>query len=184
MSALSDDKILEWLQGGQYVERGFSALMEQYQERMYWHIRRIVTDHEDANDVLQNTFVKVFKNIGSFKAKSKLYTWLYRIATNEAITFMDKKRRKYASSIDDEEANLANKLEADPYFDGDEAQIKLQQALSRLPDKQKMVFNMRYFDNMSYKEISEVLGTSVGGLKASYHHAVKKIEEFVTTVQT
>ena len=150
--------------------------MGQYQERIYWHIRRMVTEHEDANDVTQNCFIKVYRSIGRFEGKSKLYTWLYRIATNEAITFLNKKKRKPTSSIDNEEDNLQNRLQADSYFDGDAAQAKLQVALQTLPEKQRLVFNMRYFDEMTYKDISEVLGTSVGGLKASYHHAVKKIE--------
>lgn len=153
--------------------------MQKYQERMYWQIRRLVIEHEDANDVIQNTFLKVFRSIGSFKGNSQLYTWLYRIATNEAITFLNKKKRKAVSSIDEEESGLASQLKADAYFDGDAAQQCLQMALETLPEKQRLVFNMRYFDEMSYKEMSEVLGTSVGGLKASYHHAVKKVEQYL-----
>ncbi|MCB9037227.1 MAG: sigma-70 family RNA polymerase sigma factor [Lewinellaceae bacterium] len=152
--------------------------MEKYQERLYWHIRRMVYDHEDANDVIQDCFLKVYRNIHNFEKKSKLYTWLYRIATNEAITFLKKKQRRSAAPIDDGENNLANGLRADAYFDADEAQARLQRALEALPEKQRLVFNMRYFEELSYKDISEVLDTSVGALKASYHHAVKKIEAF------
>lgn len=153
--------------------------MEKYQERLYRHVRRMVTDHEDAHDVLQNTFIKVYRNIGAFKGNSKLYTWLYRIATNESLSFLEKRKRRTAFSLDEEDAGLANRLEADPYFDGDEAQIRLQEALHSLPDKQRIVFNLRYFDEMSYQDISDSLGTSVGALKASYHHAVKKIEHYI-----
>ncbi|MEM9918326.1 MAG: sigma-70 family RNA polymerase sigma factor [Bacteroidota bacterium] len=179
MQNISDDQILQLVGNPDSLEKGFRLLMQKYQERVYWQIRRLVVEHEDANDVIQNTFIKVFKNIGSFEGKSQLYTWLYRIATNEAITFLNKKKRKAASSLDDEEALLANRLEADTYFDGDKAQRMLQMALATLPEKQRLVFHMRYYDEMSYKDISEVLGTSVGGLKASYHHAAKKIENYL-----
>ena len=180
----SDERILSFLQSEKTYERGFRMLMEEYQERMYWQIRRLVTEHEDANDVLQNAFVKVYRSVHNFEGKSKLYTWLYRIATNEAITFLNKKNKKATTSIDNEESNLANRLQADSYFDGNMAQIRLQEALQTLPEKQKLVFNMRYYDEMSYQDISEVLGTSVGGLKASFHHAVKKIEAYVKSVET
>ncbi len=152
--------------------------MEKYQERLYWHIRRLVHEHEDANDVIQDCFIKVYRNIDKFERKSKLYTWLYRIATNEAITFLKKKQRRSADSIDEDEGGLANRLRADTYFDGEETQVRLLRALDELPEKQRLVFNMRYFEEMSYKDIAEVLNTSVGALKASYHHAVKKIEAF------
>lgn len=178
MQNISDHTILSLLQQQQTFEKGFRLLMEQYQERIYRHIRRMVTEHEDAKDVTQNCFIKVYRNIGRFEGKSKLYTWLYRIATNEALTFLNKKKRQSISSIDHEDNHLAHRLKADTYFDGDAAQIKLQQAIQILPEKQRLVFNMRYFDEMAYKDMSEVLGTSVGGLKASYHHAVKKIETF------
>lgn len=180
----SDDRILTFLQNETTYERGFRLLMEEYQERMYWQIRRLVIEHEDANDVLQNTFVKVYRSVHNFQGKSKLYTWLYRIATNEAITFLNKKNKKATTSIDNEEQNLANRLQADSYFDGNTAQLRLQEALEILPEKQRLVFNMRYFDEMSYQDISEVLGTSIGGLKASFHHAVKKIEAYVRSVET
>jgi RNA polymerase sigma-70 factor, ECF subfamily len=164
-----DDTIMSLLrEGGSHAERGFRLLMETYQERLYWLVRRMVYDHEDANDVLQNCFVKVYRSSHTFEGKSKLYTWLYRIATNEAITFLNKKKQR-----------LANLLRADEHFDGDEAQIKLMAAIETLPDKQRQVFNLRYFDEMSYADMSELLGTSEGALKASFHHAVKKIEGFV-----
>ncbi|MCK4561272.1 MAG: RNA polymerase sigma factor [Flavobacteriaceae bacterium] len=151
-----------------------------YKERLYWHIRKIVIIHDDADDVLQNTFIKIFKNIGKFKGDSKLYSWMYRIATNESITHLNKKAN--LNRIDNEtlQNQLVENLEADVYFDGDEIQLKLQKALATLPQKQQLVFNMKYFDNMKYDDISEILGTSVGALKASYHHARKKIEFFLT----
>ena len=182
-SNIADEKILTLLQNERNAERGFRLLMDKYQERLYWQIRRMVQEHEDANDVLQNCLVKVYRNIHKFEGKSKLYTWLYRIATNEAITFLHKQKQKYASSLDDEEHGLANHLRADVYFDGDEAQLKLQQAISRLPEKQKAVFNLRYFEEMGYAEMSEVLKTSEGALKASFHHAVKKIEAYVKSYE-
>lgn len=157
--------------------------MEKYQERLYRHIRRLVAGHEDTNDVLQNCFIKVFRNIDGFKGNSKLYTWLYRIATNESITFLKKKNRRMAASLDNGEHNLANQLEADPYFDGDETQRRLQEALRQLPEKQRIVFNLRYFEEMPYRDMSDILGTSTGGLKASYHHAVKKIEHYLRNVE-
>lgn len=175
---VNDAMILEWLQAPQTFEKGFRWLLRQYQERIYWHIRRMVVNHEDANDVVQNTFMKAYKGIKNFKGNAKLYTWLYRIATNEALTFLQKKQRRQTTSLEYDDNHLANQLTADVYFDGNEIQRKLQLALSTLPEKQRLVFNMRYFDEMSYNDISAVLGTSVGGLKASYHHAAKKIEEF------
>jgi RNA polymerase sigma-70 factor (ECF subfamily) len=157
----------------------FSELVNRYQERLYWHIRRIVIDHDDADDVLQNTFIKAFKNLDRFREDSQLYTWLYRVATNEALTFLKKQRKNIFVSLDDVSHALSSKLEADPELSGDAIQLKLQQAILSLPTKQRVVFNMKYFDEMKYEEIAEVTGTSVGALKASYHHAVKKIEVFV-----
>ncbi len=183
LANISDEQILSLLGQKRSFEKGFRLLMQKYQEKLYWHIRRMVQEHDDANDVIQNCFIKVYRNIGKFEGKSKLYTWLYRIATNEAITFINKKKRKATASIDDEENNIAIGLAADPYFDGDQAQVYLQKALAKLPEKQKLVFNMRYYDEMSYKEISEILDTSVGALKASYHHAVKKIEQFLSNLE-
>ncbi len=176
---MTDQEILSLVQNANSSEKGFRMLMQKYQERLYWHIRRMVTEHEDANDVIQNTFIKVYKSIGRFEGKSQLYTWLYRIATNEAITFLNKKKRKATVSLDDEESGQLNRLRSDPYFDDEEATLLLQQALERLPEKQKIVFNMRYFEEMSYKDMAEVLDTSVGALKASFHHALKKVEAFL-----
>ena len=158
----------------------FEDLVKEYKERLYWHIRRMVVSHEDADDVLQNTFIKVYKNLNSFNGDSQIYTWLYRIATNESITFINKRNRRVQLGSEDLQQTLVNNLTSDPYFNGDEAQLKLQQALNTLPAKQKQVFIMKYFDELQYNEISEILGTSEGALKASYHHAVKKITDFVT----
>lgn len=178
-SNISDEKILHLLQNEKNIEQGFRLLVTKYQERLYHHIRRMVGEHEDANDVIQNTFVKVFKSIDRFEGKSQLYTWLYRIATNETITFLNKKKKKATTSIDDSDLDMANRLSADSYFDGNAAQRKLKAAIETLPEKQKIVFNLRYYEEMPYQAISEVLETSVGALKASYHHAAKKIESFI-----
>lgn len=175
----SDDDILNMLSNAATHEQGFRILMQTYQEPLYRHVRRLVYDHDDANDVIQNSFVKVFRNIERFEGKSKLFTWLYRIATNEAITFLNNRNRKETTTIDDpNNAHLANQLRADTFFDGDEIQLKLVQAIATLPDKQRAVFNLRYYEEMPYEEMSTVLDTSVGALKASYHHAAKKIEAF------
>ncbi len=176
MTNLPDKQILDLLANDHTQERGFRLLVQKYSERLYWHIRRMVTEHEDANDVVQNCFIKVFRNIHRFEGKSELFTWLYRIATNEAITFLNKRKKRQMSALDDVDSNIYNQLKADSYFDGDKAQTLLHAAIAQLPEKQKAVFVMRYFDEMSYKEMAEVMQTSVGGLKASFHHAVKKIE--------
>lgn len=160
--------------------KAFEELVNTYKERLYWHVRRIVLDHDDADDVLQNTFIKVYRSIDGFKGESKLYSWMYRIATNEALTFLKQKSRKLGVSNDELQERMADTLQSDVYFEGDEIQLKLQKALATLPEKQKLVFNMKYFQEMKYEEISEVLETSVGGLKASYHLAVKKIESYLT----
>ena len=176
-----DERLLiAQLQDKRTVNTAFNVLMSQYKERLYWHIRKIVHNHDDADDILQNTFIKVFRNIDSFKSESKLYSWMYRIATNESLTFLSKKAREL--QIDDEalQSLLVNNLQSDVYFEGDEIQLKLQKAIALLPQKQQLVFNMRYFDDMKYDEMSEVLDTSVGALKASYHHAAKKIEQYIT----
>jgi RNA polymerase sigma-70 factor (ECF subfamily) len=173
---VSDEQILELLRSDNTFERGFRLLMSQYRERLYWHIRRLVLVHEDADDVLQNTFIKIYRGILQFEGKSKLYTWLYRIATNESITYLQGKARHASASLDDETVLQTNRLQADEWFDGDEVQVKLQQSIARLPDKQRLVFNLRYFDEMPYEEMAVLLDTSVGALKASFHHAVKKIE--------
>ncbi len=154
--------------------------MQDYQKPLYNHVRNIVLNHDDANDVLQNTFVKIFQNLKNFKGDSKLFTWMYRIATNEALTFLNQKAKKSGISSVELQNKAIENLKADIYFDGDEIQIKLQKAIALLPEKQQLVFKMKYFEDLKYEEISEILGTSVGALKASYHHAVKKIEAFVT----
>ncbi len=179
MNSISDQDILSKFNNEATKEAGFRLLMTKYQEKLYWHIRRIVVDHDDANDVCQNMFIKVWRNLGKFRADSKLYTWLYRIATNESLTFLNKKKRRSSAALVTDDYDLSAQLKADPYFDGDDVQIKLQNAIARLPDKQKLVFNMRYYDGMKYDDMSAVLGTSVGALKASYHHAVKKIEKYL-----
>ena len=155
-------------------------LMVKYQQRLYWQIRRMVINHADADDVLQNVFIKVWKNLDKFEQQSQLFTWLYRITVNESLTFLNQKKRQNTDSLENENTNLAEQLTADRYFDGDEIQKKLQLAIDGLPNKQKQVFLMRYYDELSYEEMSEILGTSVGALKASYHFAVKKIESFLT----
>ncbi|MBN1768252.1 MAG: RNA polymerase sigma factor [Prolixibacteraceae bacterium] len=155
----------------------FHELVKTYQEKLYWHIRKIVIGHDDTDDVLQNTFIKVWNNIESFREESGLYTWLFRIATNEALTFLSQKKRRSIFSGNFENDYLINSLVSDEYFEGSEIQLKLQKAIIKLPDKQRLVFNMKYFDEMKYEDMSKILDTSVGALKASYHHAVKKIEE-------
>lgn len=156
----------------------FSSLVRSYQERLYWHIRKMVLSHEDANDVLQNTFMKAWNGLDGFRGDSQVSTWLYRIATNETLTFLANKRMRNVSSIDDVDEGLLSVLRADNYFNGNEIQLKLQQAILTLPEKQRLVFNMKYFDDITYEQMENVLGTSVGALKASYHHAVKKIEKY------
>ena len=162
----------------------FENLIQQYKEPLYWHIRRILLDHDDSNDVLQNTFVKVFKGIQNFKGDSKLYTWIYRIATNESINFLKIKSKKYFQGSEEMTNYMLSNLKDDPYFDGDELQLKLQFIISKLPEKQKLVFQMKYEQNMKFKDISEILGTSIGALKASYHIAVGKIKKEIKEIQT
>ncbi|HPF04067.1 MAG TPA: RNA polymerase sigma factor [Bacteroidales bacterium] len=157
--------------------RGFRMLVEQYSRRLYWHIRRIVILHEDADDTLQNTFMNAWKNISAFRNESSLYTWLYTIATNEALATMNRRKRNSSVSLDEISKYFESSEEGAAWFDGDEAQVKLQNAILKLPDKQRVVFNLRYYGEMPYEEMSKVLGTSEGALKASYHHAVKKIEQ-------
>ena len=176
---ITDEQLVQLLLNPVSLDKGFRLLINKYQERLYWQIRKLLNEHEDANDVLQNCFIKYYRNIASFQGKSKLYTWLCRIAINEAITFVNKKNRRLASSLDNEDLQLANTLEADAYFDETQAQLQLQKAMQKLPDKQHEVFCLRYFEEKSYQEISEQLQTSVGSLKASYHHSVKKIEAYL-----
>lgn len=174
---IKDEHILALIQQQGQQERGFKLLLQKYQERLYWHIRKLVIDHEDANDVTQNCLIKVFRGIQRFQGNSSLYTWLYRIATNESITFLKKKKKIGTDSLDSDALMLAEQLKADIYFDGNAIQMALQKALQTLPEKQRLVFQLRYFEEMSYQQMAEVVGTSVGGLKASYHHAVKKVEK-------
>lgn len=159
----------------------FQKLLSVYQKPLYNHIRNIVLNHDDADDVLQNTFIKVFQYLKSFKGESKLFSWMYRIATNEALTFLNQKAKVNGVSTAALQNRTIDNLQADVFFDGNEIQLKLQKAIANLPEKQQLVFKMKYFEELKYEEISEILGTSVGALKASYHHAVKKIETFVTT---
>ena len=176
---LNDNDLLEQFKNEATKERAFTAILKKYQEKLYWHIRRMVVEHEDANDVLQNMFVKAWKGLENFREDSQLYTWLYRIATNESLTFLEQQKRRSTISMSDEDTGMSNKLKADDNFDGNKAEWKLQMAVQKLPEKQKTVFNLRYYDEMPYNEMSKVLETSEGALKASYHHAVKKIEEYI-----
>ena len=160
-------------------EKAFTAILKKYQEKLYWHIRRMVVEHEDANDVLQNMFVKAWKGLENFREDSQLYTWLYRIATNESLTFLEQKKKRNNISLDESDASLTNSVKADTNFDEQKAEWKLQMAIQQLPEKQKAVFNLRYFEEMPYAEMSVVLETSEGALKANYHHAVKKIEDYI-----
>lgn len=175
---LSDNELIEMLRQPRTQREGFAALVKQYSEPLYWKVRRIVLDHEDANDVLQNAFLKIWNNLQNFQGKSTLSTWLYRIAINEALDFLRKKKSANQVSADEEHA-IASRLISDEYFDGDEAQARLQEAVARLPEVQRTVFNLKYFEEMKYSEISKILDTSEGALKASYHLAVKKITEYL-----
>ncbi len=176
---VSEKELVAELQNKDRQARAFEVLVNTYKERLYWHIRRIVLNHDDTDDVLQNTFVKIYRNIDGFKGESKLFSWMYRIATNESLGFLKQKSRKLGLNEIEYQERLAGNLQADVYFEGDEIQLQLQRAIATLPEKQKLVFNMKYFQELRYEEISEILGTSVGGLKASYHLAVKKIEAFL-----
>jgi len=176
---VDDAEILSKFQDEKTRNAAFNLLLKKYQQKIYWHIRRMVIDHDDADDIAQDVFVKVWKNLPGFRADAQLYTWMYRIATNECITFLNKKKAKNNVSLDDVDSTLGDTLAASSYFDGDKAQRKLQEAILTLPDKQRLVFNMKYYEDMKYEEISDVVGTSVGALKASFHLAVKKIEAFL-----
>lgn len=179
-SPYNEREVLALIQDAATQKRGFEMIVAKYSEQLYWQIRRMVISHEDADDVLQNTFIKAWLNIDYFRAEAKISTWLYRIAMNECITFLNKQRAVATVSLDEPEAAILQRLESDPYFSGDLIQKKLQKALLTLPEKQRMVFNLKYFQEMKYEEISDILGTSVGALKASYHHAVKKIEKILS----
>ena len=160
-------------------EQAFTSLVKKFQEKLYWHIRRMVINHEDANDVLQNMFIKVWKGLENFREDSQLYTWLYRIATNECLTYLDQQKKRASVSLDDVENVLSNRIKSDTNFDANRLEWKLQLGIQQLPEKQRIVFNLRYYDEMPYEEMSKVLDTSAGALKASYHHAAKKIEEYI-----
>ncbi|MDD2512886.1 MAG: sigma-70 family RNA polymerase sigma factor [Proteiniphilum sp.] len=179
MEMNNDENLLERLRDPHTVRQGFARLVSEYSERLYWQIRKMVLSHDDANDILQDVLMKAWSNLENFRGDAKLTTWLYRIAINESITFLNKKRSQNNVSIDADDSFLINVLESDEYFDGDEAQLRLQKAILTLPEKQRLVFQMKYFEEMKYDEMSDILGTSVGALKASYHHAVKKIEKFL-----
>lgn len=176
---IAEADLVDQLKNVQSQSKAFEVLINTYKQRLYWHIRGIVLNHDDADDVLQNTFIKVFRNINGFKGDSKLYSWMYRIATNEALSFLKSKSKKEGISNEELQNQMLDNLQADVYFEGDEIQLKLQKAIATLPEKQKLVFNMKYFQELKYGEISEILETSVGGLKASYHLAAKKIEAFL-----
>lgn len=178
-----DQEIIDGLKTKEGRAHAFGALVSKYKERLYWHIRKIVISHDDADDVLQNTFMKVWNNIDSFREEAGIYTWLYRIATNEAITHLNQLKKRSVLGMNDVSDYLIGALHSDPYFDGDEIQMQLQEAIASLPEKQRLVFNMKYFDDMKYQDMSDILETSVGALKASYHHAVKKIEDYFKSVE-
>jgi len=174
-----DQELLDLILNEKTKDHGFSLLVATYKERLYWHIRNIVKSHDDTDDVLQNTFIKVFRSLSGFKGESKLYSWLYRIATNEAITFINRKSKLMQISNEEVTELAIKNLESDVYFEGNEIQLKLQKAITLLPQKQQLVFNMKYFQEMKYKDMSDILDTSEGALKASYHLAVKKIEDYL-----
>jgi RNA polymerase sigma factor (sigma-70 family) len=180
MADFSDDELLKLLRDGENPDYAFNLLVRKYQERVYFFVRRIVINHQDADDVVQNVFIKVWKNLSTFREDSKLFTWIYRIAINESMSFLKSKRLRVFISFDSQEASLLRSLSDDNFFSGDHIQKKLQEAIIRLPSKQRIVFNMRYYDELSYEEMSDILGTSVGALKASYHFASRKIADFVT----
>lgn len=176
---IDEQQLIKDLQNPATAKAGFDTLMRTYGEQLYWQIRKMVLSHDDANDLLQNCFLKAWNNLGNFRGDAKLSTWLYKIAVNESINFLNKERNRQHITGGDDAEFLASHLEADEYFDGDEVEKELQKAILSLPEKQRLVFNMKYYEEMKYEEMSEILGTSVGALKASYHHAVKKIEKYM-----
>jgi len=181
MPEYSDIELVELFRNDDKKHYAFNLLVRKYREKVYYFVRRMVIDHDDSDDVVQNIFIKVWNNLESFREDSKLFTWLYRIAVNESLSFLKSKQLRSYLSLSSPEAMMVKSLRDDPYFDGQEIQKRLREAIIRLPKKQQLVFNMRYYDDLSYDEMSEILGTSVGALKASYHFAVKKIEDFVTS---
>jgi RNA polymerase sigma-70 factor (ECF subfamily) len=175
----SDSELLDFFKDPQKRDFAFNLIVKKYQSRLYWHVRKIVIDHDDTDDILQNAFIKIWKGLETFRSDSQLFTWLYRIATNESLTFLKQKKTKFFLPLIDVQKQLENKLEADVYFNGNEMQKKLQKAILQLPEKQRIVFNMKYFDEIKYEDMAQILDTSVGALKASYHHAVAKIEKYL-----
>jgi RNA polymerase sigma factor (sigma-70 family) len=176
---VTDKELLDKLKNDDTRNYGFNLFVREYQERIYWHIRKMVIDHDETDDLVQEVFIKVWKNIDKFREDAKLYTWVYRIATNECLNHLSKKKKRFFLPINDVEAELSHKIDINSQLGGDEIQMKLQKALLKLPAKQRLVFNMKYYDEMKYDEISEITETSVGALKASYHLAVKKLEEIL-----
>lgn len=176
---MEDKDLLEKIRNPETLNYGFNLLVRAYQQRVYSHVRKMVIDHDDADDVTQEVFIKIHKYIGNFREDSQLFTWIYKIATNECLSFLQRKKRRFFLPIGDVAGELSAKLDSQPGLSGDEIQLKLQKALLQLPDKQRLVFNMKYYEELTYEQMSEITNTSVGALKASYHHAVKKIEEFV-----
>jgi RNA polymerase sigma factor (sigma-70 family) len=179
MKQVEDSEILEKFSNIKTRDEAFNLLLNKYQQKIYWHIRRLVIDHDDTDDLVQDVFIKVWKNLENFRSDSQLYTWIYRIATNESITFLNKQKQRNNTPLDEVSGELEETLVASSYFDGDKVQMKLQKALLTLPEKQRLIFNMKYFDDLKYEEIASITGTSVGALKASFHIAVKKIETFM-----
>jgi RNA polymerase sigma-70 factor (ECF subfamily) len=177
--ATDDLELLAQFRQPETKERAYTSIVRKYQERLYWHIRRMVVNHEDANDVLQNVFIRVWNGLDNFREDSKLYTWLYRVATNECLSFLEQQKKKTSVSLSDVEEGLINQVRAEKDFDAQKIEWKLQLAIQKLPEKQRIVFSLRYYDEMPYEEMSRVLDTSEGALKASYHHAVKKIEDYL-----
>lgn len=178
-TTLEEQDLLIKLRDPETRNYGFNLLVRDYQQRVYWHVRKMVIDHEEANDIVQDTFIKVWNNLEKFREASSLYTWIYKIATNECLNHLNKKKKRFFLPINDVSQELTTKIDSGNYISGEEVQMKLQKALLTLPDKQRMVFNMKYFDEMKFDQIAEITGTSVGALKASYHHAVKKVEKFL-----
>lgn len=172
---IDENKLIELLKDEKTAHKAFETLVETYSEPLYWQIRKLVVNHDETDDLLQNVFLKVWKNIHNFRGEAKLSTWLHKIAINESLNHLNQERQKREITDDSGDDYLLNNIEADSYFSGDDLQMALQKAIASLPEKQRIVFNMRYYDEMKYDEMSEILGTSVGALKASYHHAVKKI---------
>ena len=181
---MEDKEIIELFHLKNKKEEAFRLLVDEYKEKLYWHIRKIVLSHEDCNDILQNVFVKVWQGLKEFRYEAKLYTWMYRIATNESLNFLNEKSRKVYGNSDEISVYLENTLESDTYFSGDKIQKELQRAILTLSERQRLIFNMKYFDDMPYEDMADVLGVAVGTLKATYHNAVKKIEENLKIVDT